>query len=743
MKLVEHTQEIVSIIPGYVNATVSTPDLLGSFMGGISANKFDSASLNPVRELWLQLMRSLATTVQSEVDERKRLVNLVESASGADEASKNLLTSLEKESAKYRGKVTYEANAEERLAKEHQTTLSLEASVRQYEKDLAALREVNDEIMTRLKRMMAHVTRLEIAMEEMEQKLIEAEEAARRAPTPPPASMPVRSSTPSTGANGEASSSAPSENADENGSNMGVVSADAFSDLMTQKEEISRQLEEANVQLASRLAEIESLHEQKRDILKQSSLEVATLRQSLGTDISDKQHQEDDSKLLKEEIAAKGDRVAKLLSEIKELSEAHAAAQSANAERAQREIDDWRNKCERSMAKVKAMEAERERSSHQLATLEQQSKEGLSHLPHLKMLESKYAKEHETVLKLELEAQEKDSKIALLSTHNHAAELLRLSDEVKSCRQELDLLKSEAQKLGASEGQEAQKMAEVLKSLPQLAETLKTLSETQKKVDENAELIATLEAALNDTSGETEKIASELIEKERRIASLLTERVNSASITSQSKRLNSIEAARSAEAAQKLAALEKVVEREGQRATQYQQECARLKEQVDLLTNANAEKDKITVQSVLAIDILKKKLDSMNARIKAADESSLDFKLKADEEKQARARVEEELSSLKRTTSQLKSSNALSSSSGVASGGGDELTRYKKDVALYKSLFNCSLCDRKRQVNVLISLCGHTFCRVCIEEKCLKNRNRKCPKCKIAFGANDVLPVYF
>lgn len=694
-------------------------------------------------DLWLQLMRSVSSVVQGEVEERKRLTTLIESAPGVDEASKTAIASLEKELARYRGKVLYDTPAEEKAAKERARTLSLEADVAEYEKQVAALHEVNDEVLTRLKRMMSHVSRLEIAMEEMEQKLIEAEEAARRAPTPPPTVLPMRTPTPSTAANGEASSSAPSENAEENGVALGAISADAYSDLVAQKEDLNRQLEEANAQLTSRLAEIESLHEQKRDILKQSSIEVASLRESLTADLQEKQPQDDDSKMLKEEIAAKGDRVAKLLSEIKELSEAHSAAQAAANERAQREIEDWRLKCERSMTKVKAMEAERERGVHQLAAMEQQCKEGLAHLPHLNLLESKFAKEHDAVLRLEHEAREKDNKISLLSTQNHASELLRLSDEVKSCRQELDLLKSEAVKLGASEGQEAQKIAEVLKTLPQLAETLLTLAETQKKVDENAELIVTLEVALNDTSGETEKLAAELSEKERRLASLLTERVNSASITSQSKRLNSIESVRSTESSQKLAALEKVVEREGQRSTQYQQECARLKEQVELLTTASAEKDKVTVQSILALDILKKKLESMNARIKAAEDKALDCKLRADEEKQSRARVEEELSSLRRTASQLKSSNALSSSAGISTGGGDELTRYKKDVALYKSLFNCSLCDHKRQVNVVISLCGHTFCRVCIDDKCLKNRNRKCPKCKIAFGANDVLPVYF
>lgn len=738
------------MLPGYSKTVTSTPDLLVAFDKSISSDKFESAALSPVRDVWLQLVTSLANLVNGEVEERKKVISLVESGAGVEEATKTIISSLQKEADLRRGNSSADMESIVKTRAEKRTKMELEASIQQYEKDLEALRDVNEDIMTRLKRMISHVTRVELEMEEMEQKLAAAaEEERRRAATLSPSVVPLRSSTPSLAtapnANGEASSDPGAATEDPSGGALATVSADAYADLASQKEELSKQLEEANLQLTSRLAEIEALHEEKRELLRKSTTEVSELRASMQVEFNGAHNTVDDeARLLKEEVAAKGDRVSKLLAEIKELRDAHASAHASASERTQKEIDEWKAKCERTMTKLKAMEAERDRNAHQIALLEQHNKEGLSHLPHLKMLQAKLSKEQDTVRRLQIEAQEKDSKILLLSAETHAAELQRLTSELKTCRDELEMLKAEATKIGAGEGEQAAEMAKVLATLPKLAEVMQSLAESQKKAEENADLIASLESALNETSAETEQLATELAEKEKRISSLLTERVNAVSAATQTKRLNSIEMVRANEAGERLKLLERVVERENRRSQQHQQECARLKDHIQSLNTTIAEKDKLAVHSVVALEILKKKLDSMNARIKDADEASLKHKLHAEEERQARARVEEELASVKRSNMHLKSSNALSSSTGVsASGGSDELVRYKKDVALYRSLFNCSLCDRKRQVNCAINPCGHTFCRNCIDEKCIKSRNRKCPKCKVVFGQNDLLSVYF
>lgn len=57
-----------------------------------------------------------------------------------------------------------------------------------------------------------------------------------------------------------------------------------------------------------------------------------------------------------------------------------------------------------------------------------------------------------------------------------------------------------------------------------------------------------------------------------------------------------------------------------------------------------------------------------------------------------------------------------------------------------KQLEKCPLCGERRRRCVL-SACGHTFCKRCIDTA-VKSRNRRCPSCKHAFATTDVLDFY-
>ena len=57
-----------------------------------------------------------------------------------------------------------------------------------------------------------------------------------------------------------------------------------------------------------------------------------------------------------------------------------------------------------------------------------------------------------------------------------------------------------------------------------------------------------------------------------------------------------------------------------------------------------------------------------------------------------------------------------------------------------KELTTCSNC-LTRDKSGIITKCCHVFCIQCIEDL-VKARNRKCPKCKLGFGANDFRRIY-
>lgn len=64
----------------------------------------------------------------------------------------------------------------------------------------------------------------------------------------------------------------------------------------------------------------------------------------------------------------------------------------------------------------------------------------------------------------------------------------------------------------------------------------------------------------------------------------------------------------------------------------------------------------------------------------------------------------------------------------------------KAETKRLKDLTTCSNCMVEPK-SAIITKCCHIFCLKCIDSL-VKSRNRKCPKCKMGFGANDYQRVY-
>eukprot|EP00850_Spirogloea_muscicola_P006846 SM000033S12367 [mRNA] locus=s33:455296:461432:- [translate_table: standard] len=95
-----------------------------------------------------------------------------------------------------------------------------------------------------------------------------------------------------------------------------------------------------------------------------------------------------------------------------------------------------------------------------------------------------------------------------------------------------------------------------------------------------------------------------------------------------------------------------------------------------------------------------------------------------------RKRVEEEADRLKEKVLRL----------GGQDSRGSTIELLLEEIKEYKSILKCGVChDRPKEV--VITKCYHLFCSPCIQRN-LEIRHRKCPGCNVAFGANDVHPVY-
>lgn len=74
----------------------------------------------------------------------------------------------------------------------------------------------------------------------------------------------------------------------------------------------------------------------------------------------------------------------------------------------------------------------------------------------------------------------------------------------------------------------------------------------------------------------------------------------------------------------------------------------------------------------------------------------------------------------------------------VPSGAGADM--YKSTVMLLTKKLNCTICT-KRPKNAFINQCMHVFCYDCLIGL-IDNRSRKCPKCLLKFGKDDVRKLY-
>ena len=93
-------------------------------------------------------------------------------------------------------------------------------------------------------------------------------------------------------------------------------------------------------------------------------------------------------------------------------------------------------------------------------------------------------------------------------------------------------------------------------------------------------------------------------------------------------------------------------------------------------------------------------------------------------------RLQEELAQLKRRVERLKKIEAA--------GTADEVLR--EELREYKDTLTCPSCKVTRK-DAVLTKCFHVFCFDCLRTR-YETRQRKCPKCNAAFGANDYHRLY-
>ncbi|KAJ7346872.1 BRE1 E3 ubiquitin ligase-domain-containing protein [Mycena albidolilacea] len=65
----------------------------------------------------------------------------------------------------------------------------------------------------------------------------------------------------------------------------------------------------------------------------------------------------------------------------------------------------------------------------------------------------------------------------------------------------------------------------------------------------------------------------------------------------------------------------------------------------------------------------------------------------------------------------------------------------EKELKLTMNVLKCSACKGAEFRDTVISKCGHTFCKPCVDAR-ISTRQRKCPACNLPFGVGEVQTIY-
>lgn len=137
------------------------------------------------------------------------------------------------------------------------------------------------------------------------------------------------------------------------------------------------------------------------------------------------------------------------------------------------------------------------------------------------------------------------------------------------------------------------------------------------------------------------------------------------------------------------------------------------------------------IESAQSAADLKLHLEKYHAQMKEAQQVVAEKTSSLEAEAYKTKRLQEELAQFKRKAERMKKMEM----SGTTI---DEVMI--EEIREYKETLTCPSCKVKRK-DAVLSKCFHVFCYDCLRTR-YETRQRKCPKCNCAFGANDYHRLY-
>jgi len=306
----------------------------------------------------------------------------------------------------------------------------------------------------------------------------------------------------------------------------------------------------------------------------------------------------------------------------------------------------------------------------------------------------------------------------------------------KKARQEVEDLKSQVKKLQESKREERKKLAdeEAIRKIKQLDEMVHNLQRqvgAQKQEEET--LLNEMEVtgqAFEDMQEQNIRLIQQLREKDDANFKLMSERIKSNQIHQLANEERNVLQEQTNTLTTQVEAQFQVVRKLEEKERLLQNSLATIEKELSLRQQALEMHKRKAIESAQSAADLKLHLEKYHAQMKEAQQVVAEKTMALEQEAYKYRRVQEEIASLRRKVERAKKFEMVDRA--------DEVLM--EEIREYKDTLTCPSCKVKRKDAVLIK-CFHVFCFDCLRTR-YETRQRKCPKCNAAFGANDYHRLY-
>ncbi|XKL63504.1 hypothetical protein PGB90_005868 [Kerria lacca] len=236
--------------------------------------------------------------------------------------------------------------------------------------------------------------------------------------------------------------------------------------------------------------------------------------------------------------------------------------------------------------------------------------------------------------------------------------------------------------------------------------------------------------AFEDMQEQNSRLIQQLREKDEANFKLMTERIKSNQLYKVSREEKEILQENINVAHKQLDSINNVVHKLEEKEKIYQTALSNLEKEMLIRQQALELHKRKAIENAQSAADLKLHLEKYHAQMKEAQQIVSEKTSALEAEAYKNNRLQEEIAQLKRKVERMKKIEAAGTPNIVL----------MEEIKEYKETLTCPSCKVKRK-DAVLTKCFHVFCWDCLKAR-YETRQRKCPKCNAAFGANDYHRLY-